>query len=170
MVDNPQKADLIVVLAGETEQRPARALQLLAQGFAPRMLLDAPAATHIYRWNQLELAQEYLSGLPASPVLAACPIPGLSTKEEAHDVVRCMASSPALSGVHRVLLVTSDFHSRRALSTFRHEIPGVEFSVAAASEPTQFGMKWWQHRQWAKTFFEECVKVVWWNAVDRWRG
>jgi hypothetical protein len=64
VVDNPQKSDLIVVLAGETEQRPLRGLQLLGQGFAPRMLLDAPAQAHLYRWNQLELAQQYLSGLP----------------------------------------------------------------------------------------------------------
>lgn len=170
VVDNPQRSDLIVVLAGETEQRPARGLQLLAQGFAPRMLLDAPAATHVYRWSQLELAQQYLSGLPAAPVLAACPIPGLSTKDEARDVARCLASAQVPSGIHSVLLVTSDFHTRRALSTFRQEIPSIEFSVTAAYDPSQYGMKWWQHRQWAKTFFEECVKLVWWYAVDHWRG
>src|SRR5258708_29183765 len=93
IVDDPQKADLIIVLAGETEQRPARGLQLLAQGFAPRMQMDTPAATRIYRWSQLELAQQYLSGLAQAPALTVCPIPGLSTKEEAGDVARCLAAS-----------------------------------------------------------------------------
>ena len=175
VVDRPQPADLIVVLAGETEQRPAKGLQLLAQGLAPRLLLDAPAGTHIYRWNQLELAQQYLAGQPQAAQAGACPIVGMSTKTEAQDVARCLAAQAATSAggaaysVHRVLLVTSDFHTRRALTIFRHEIPGVEFSAAAAYDPAQYGTRWWQQRQWAKTFFDECVRLVWWYAVDRWR-
>jgi DUF218 domain-containing protein len=171
VVDSPEPADTIVVLAGETEQRPARGLQLLAQGLAPRLLLDAPASSHIYRWSQLELAEQYLSSLPAAPQLAACPIVGLSTRDEARDVAGCLKASGAAqqAHVHRVLLVTSDFHTRRALAIFRHEMPAVQFSAAAAYDPAQYGTHWWGHRQWAKTFFDESVRLVWWYGVDRWR-
>ena len=172
VVDRPEKADAIVVLAGETEQRPARGLQLLADGLAPRMLLDAPAATQIYHRSQLELAQQYLrgqivTGKPGAGQLSVCPIVGLSTRDEARDVAGCLKTQS--SGVRHVLLVTSDFHTRRALAIFRHEIPGVEFSAAAAYDPAQYGVKWWQHRQWAKTFFDEGVRLIWWYGVDRWR-
>ena len=171
VVDTPQKSDLVVVLAGETEQRPAKGLQMVSQGMAPRMLLDAPAAAQIYHRSQLELAQQYLSGQPEAGKLSVCPIIGLSTRDEARDVGRCLADpSMGLAGVRRILLVTSDFHTRRALSIFRHEIPGVEFSSAAAYDPTQFGSRWWEHRQWAKIFFDECVRLVWWNGVDRWKA
>ena len=166
VVDSPQPADVIVVLAGEMEQRPAKGLALLASGLAPRLLLDAPAGTLVYHRSQLELAQEFLRGLPQASQVAACPIVGLSTKAEAQDVGRCLAGA----GVRRVLLVTSDFHTRRALAIFRHEIPGVEFTSAAAYDPAQYGVKWWQQRQWAKTFFDECVRLVWWYGVDRWRS
>src|SRR5258708_21575869 len=171
VVDSPRPSDAIVILAGETEQRPAKGLRLLSQGLAPRLFLDAPAGSRIYRWSQLELAQQYLSGLPAAQQLAACPIFGLSTRDEARDVARCLAASGAANGseIHRVLLVTSDFHTRRALAVFRHEIPGVQFSAGAAYDPIQYGNRWWQHRQWAKTFFDESVRLVWWSAVDRWR-
>jgi hypothetical protein len=175
VLDNPQPADAIVVLAGETEQRPAKGLQLLDKGLAPRMFLDAPAGSRIYRWSQLELAQQYLNGLPEAQLLTACPIVGLSTRDEARDFASCLATSPSINGmairtqVRRVLLVTSDFHTRRALAIFRHEIPEVQFSAAAAYDPAQYGAQWWQHRQWAKTFFDECVRLVWWHAVDRWR-
>jgi DUF218 domain len=171
VVDRPQPADAIIILAGETEQRPARGLQLLTQGLAPRLLLDAPAGSRIYRWSQLELAQQYLSGLPAAQQLSACPIFGLSTRDEARDVARCLAASGAAnrSEIHRVLLVTSDFHTRRALAVFQHEIPGVQFSAAAAYDPVQYGNRWWRRRQWAKTFFDEYVRLAWWTAVDRWR-
>ena len=116
VVDDPRPADTIVVLAGETEQRPAKGLQLLAQGLAPRLVLDAPGGSHIYGRSQLELARQYLSSLPAAPQLAACPIAGLSTRDEARDVAGCLAASGAAheAQVHRVLLVTSDFHTRRA--------------------------------------------------------
>ena len=69
----------------------------------------------------------------------------------------------------RILIVTSDFHTRRSLSIFRHEMPGKSFSVAAARDETQFGARWWTHRQWAKTCLDEWLRLFWWNAVDRWR-
>lgn len=168
VVDAPQKADLIVVLAGETEQRPARGLQLVDQGFAPRLLLDVPAAAHIYHQEQMEIARQYLSNSPQAPKLAACPIAGLSTRDEARDVVACLAAEKV--SPQSILLVTSDFHTRRALAIFRHEMPGVEFSVAASYDPVTYGPKWWQQREWAKTFAGEITKMLWWWAVDRWRG
>ena len=41
VVDDPEKSDAIVVLAGETNVRPARALELLRQGVAPHVFLNA---------------------------------------------------------------------------------------------------------------------------------
>jgi uncharacterized SAM-binding protein YcdF (DUF218 family) len=68
-----------------------------------------------------------------------------------------------------VLIVTSEFHTRRALSIFRHELRGKSFSTAAARDDREFGTRWWQHRQWAKTCLYEWLRLVWWNLVDRWR-
>jgi hypothetical protein len=165
VVDDPQTADVIVVLAGETDRRPERALELLAQGSARRMLLDVPAAAKIYNFTQVQLAEKYVEGLPHSESIRVCPIAGLSTRDESHDVERCLAREEG----SRVLLVTSEFHTRRALSIFRHELHGKSFSVAAAYGETQFGTRWWTHREWAKTCLDEWLRLVWWNAVDRWR-
>lgn len=165
VVNNPQHADVIVVLAGETDRRPARALELLRAGYAPRVLLDVPAAAKIYDRQTIDVAQNYVSGLPDHGKIAICPIMGLSTKTEAQDVVRCLGRTTG----ERILLVTSDYHTRRALSTFRHELNESEISVAAASDPAQFGGSWWKHRQWAKVNFDEWTKFVWWQMVDRWR-
>jgi len=164
VVDDPQAADVIVVLAGETDHRPGRALELLAQGRARRMLLDVPAAAKIYNFTQVQLAEKYIEGLPNAESIRVCPIAGLSTRDEAHDVEQCLAREEG----SRVLLVTSDFHTRRALSIFRHEVRGKFFSVAAAYGETQYGIRWWTHREWAKTCLDEWLRLVWWNAVDRW--
>jgi DUF218 domain len=165
VVDAPARSDVILVLAGETERRPERALELLNQGYGGRVLIDVPVAARTYGFTEVELAAKYIQGLPQAAKVEICPIVGLSTKDESHDAERCLGQE----GGKRILIVTSDFHTRRALSIFRHEIRGATFSTAAARDETQFGTRWWTHRQWAKTCVDEWLRLVWWNAVDRWK-
>jgi uncharacterized SAM-binding protein YcdF (DUF218 family) len=165
VVDQPTKSDAIVVLAGETNVRLVRALDLLRQGFAPRMFLDAETRDLIYDQRLTDIAQKYVNGLPEANRVSVCPIVGFSTNAEADDVNRCLQPL----GAHRVLIVTSDYHTRRALLIFRHRLPQYQFSAAAARNPQQFGDAWWTHREWAKVTFDEWSKMLWWEAVDRWR-
>jgi uncharacterized SAM-binding protein YcdF (DUF218 family) len=164
VVNQPRKSDVIVVLAGETDRRPARALELLDQGYAPRLILDVPAGTKIYQWSQAELARKYVEGLPQAGSIAICPVYGHSTRDEAQDVARCLQGVNGRS----ILLVTSDYHTRRALSIFNRVSPA-GYSVAAIFDEGEFGVQWWQHREWAKVNFDEWVKLIWWELFDRWR-
>jgi hypothetical protein len=164
VIDAPQKAEAILVLAGETDRRPARALDLLDQGYAPRVVMDVPAEPKVYGTTYLSLAQSWASSHPESQALFICPIHGLSTKSESFEAAECLRKL----GVHSVLLVTSDFHTRRALSIYRKEIPAFTYSVAAAYDAEQFGQQWWRHRQWAKTNIDEWLRMLWWQSVDRW--
>jgi uncharacterized SAM-binding protein YcdF (DUF218 family) len=164
VVDAPRASDVILVLAGETDRRPERARQLLAQGFGRRIVLDVPTNAKIYEFTQIQLAQKYIQGLPQPALATICPIAGLSTKDEAKDAGKCLAGV----GGKSVLIVTSDFHARRALSVFRRELPEHEYSAAAARNEEQFGARWWTHRQWAKTFADEWLRFIWWKMVDQW--
>jgi hypothetical protein len=166
VINAPQRSDLIVVLAGETDRRPALALDLLRQGYAPRILLDVPASAKIYDSTLTQIAADYVRKLPVASQIALCPIAGLSTRDESHDVATCLTAE---HGATRILLVTSDYHTRRALSILRHEIRGRYFLVAAAHDDSQFGIRWWTHRQWAKICLDEWLRLIWWNAVERWR-
>ena len=165
VVDEPSKSDVIVVLAGETHVRPARAVELLRQGVAPRVLLDAETRDQVYDQSLVDIARRYAAGLPEAANVSVCPILGFSTFSEADDVRRCLQPL----GVHRVLIVTSEFHTRRARMIFQHRLPEYQFSVAAARNPAEFGDEWWTNREWAKTTFDEWLRFVWWEAVDRWR-
>jgi uncharacterized SAM-binding protein YcdF (DUF218 family) len=171
ILDAPRPADAIVVLAGETDARPRRALELARQGYSKRIVLDVPAAARLYEFTQVDLAERYahdlqVAELPSDAVMVVCPIDGLSTKDESRDVEKCLQRQPAQS----VLLVTSDFHTRRALEIFRRQLPDHQYSVAAAHSEDQFGAHWWRRRQWAKVCLEEWMKFIWWKTVDRWRG
>ena len=165
VVDQPEKSDAIVVLAGETKARPARALELLRQGVAPRLFLNVVTRDVIYDQQLTDIAQQYVNRLPEANRVSVCPVVGFSTNAEADDVGRCLRSL----GAQRVLIVTSDSHTRRALMIFRHRLPQYQFNAAAARNPEQFGEAWWTNREWAKTTFDECAKTLWWEAVDRWR-
>ena len=165
VVDAPRPSDVILVLAGETDKRPERALELLAQGYGRRIVLDVPTNAKIYEFTQIQLAEKYVQDVPQVTSVSVCPIDGLSTKEESKDAEKCLAREGAKS----VLIVTSDFHTRRALSVFRREFPENEYSVAAARNAEQFGVRWWTHRQWAKIFVDEWLRFIWWKTVDQWR-
>lgn len=166
VVDQPEKADIILVLAGETYTRPALALDLLHQGYAPRIVMDVPAAERIYQWTAPELAETWVRGLPEGGAISICPIHALSTRDESHEAQACLLRG---GPVKQVLIVTSDFHTRRARSIFQHEVPGLQFSLAAARNSSVFGTKWWTQREWAKTNLYEWTRVLWWELVDRWR-
>jgi DUF218 domain len=165
IIDEPRRSDAILVLAGETDRRPQRALELLSQGYGRVVVLDVPANAKLYEFTEIELAQKYIKDLPQAGAVSVCAIVGLSTKEESKDAEKCLLREGAKS----VLIVTSDFHTRRALEVFRREFPQHEFSVAAARNDEGFGGRWWTHRQWAKTFVDEWLRLIWWKAIDQWR-
>jgi hypothetical protein len=184
IVESPQPSDAILVLAGETDLRPRRAIELLKQGYTKRIVLDVPTNSTLYEFAQIELAERYIHDLhleeasaggssqtesssATSPVtsMIVCPITGLSTKEESRDAENCLQRVGAKS----VLIVTSDFHTRRALEIFRHELPQHQYSAAATRNPQQFGSRWWTRRQWAKVCVDEWLRLFWWQTVDRWR-
>jgi hypothetical protein len=165
IVDEPRPSDVILVLAGETDRRPQLGLQLLAQGYGRHVVLDVPTNSKLYEFTEIQLAQKYVQDLPQGASVSVCPIEGLSTKDESKDAEKCIARE----GGKSVLIVTSDYHTRRALSVFRREVQGHEYSAAAARNEEQFGARWWTHRQWAKTFVDEWLRLIWWKTVDQWR-
>src|SRR5438105_627284 len=80
VVNAPEASDVIVVLAGETDRRPGRAVELLKQGYAPRILLDVPTNAKLFGFSALQLAQQYVQNLPQAAAISVCSIEGLSTR------------------------------------------------------------------------------------------
>jgi uncharacterized SAM-binding protein YcdF (DUF218 family) len=79
-----------------------------------------------------------------------------STQEEALDVI---ARLHQLS-VHKALLVTSDYHTRRAGRIYRSAAPDLQFIVVAAPDNSFTAGGWWHNRQGKKIAFIEWVKTV----------
>jgi uncharacterized SAM-binding protein YcdF (DUF218 family) len=128
---------------------------LMARGFAPLVLVSSPRAlygeyehTFAIRWAAREgCAAEKLEGVPHT---------SQSTAEEAAMFSRLLRERRAQS----YLLVTSDFHTRRAGGIFRRAIPDIPAIVVAAPFRHYNPDAWWQTRESAETFFYEWVKTV----------
>lgn len=167
VMDHPAHADVVVVLAGDrNDRRFFRGLELVHQAYAPRMLVDANSDMIFFGRTPAVLEDQLIRSLNLNVgQVQVCPTQGDSTDEETRYVAECLHTDQISS----VLLVTSDFHTRRALSIFKHRLPKYRWSVAACRDDSVFKQNWWQRREWAKTAFFEWTKLVWWEAVDRWR-
>ncbi|SRR5579863_10452778 len=169
IINNPEKSDAIVVLGGDSaDQRYWRGMELLRAGYARHMFVDATTGI-TYGHSFVDLAKEYVAhtaGTNAAQV-SVCPIVGDSTKIEAQQVNACLQTMkpPPQS----VVIATDDYHTRRALSIFRRELPQYKWTAAAARAEFLFGLPWWKNREWAKTYLTEWEKLLWWELVDRWQ-
>jgi uncharacterized SAM-binding protein YcdF (DUF218 family) len=166
--DHPEKSDVIVVLAGDSQDaRYRRGMELLRAGYGRRLFLDASSDSSYFGHTPAEYADAFLKQDAREMVaqVSVCPFEEDSTDTETRFVAKCLEPLHPAS----VLLVTSDWHTARARSVFMRRLPQYHWSSAAAADDRIFGTHWWSHREWAKTTFQEWLKVIWWNAIDRWR-
>lgn len=166
IIDKPERSDIIVVLAGDIDDtRFLHALQLLRSGYAQELTLDAPDSIE-YGRSESDLARQYTQTVDPENAsrLHVCSFTGDSTLIELRGVSKCVhAVAP---NAKKALLVTSQFHTRRALSVAQYALPEYKWSVAAAPDP-RFGVDWWKDREWAKTTLTEWQKLCWWMIVER---
>jgi hypothetical protein len=110
-------------------------LELLRQGMAPRLFLDAETRESDLRSATDRHRAEVCEYAFRKRAASRCARSSAFDQRRNRRRGRCLQSL----GAHRVLLVTSDYHTRRALMIFRHRLPQYQFSVAAAGNPAQFG-------------------------------
>jgi uncharacterized SAM-binding protein YcdF (DUF218 family) len=166
--NNAQKSDAIVVLdGGASDARYLKGLELLRNGYGKVLFLDARTDVRQYGHTPGEHAAAYIKETTGDlgDRVRVCPTSENGTKFEIKYVANCLDSV----GAKTALMVTSDYHTRRALATAKKIRPGYAWTVAAVSYDPEFNWKWWKQREWAKTFVGEWERLVWWEVVDRWR-
>ena len=124
-----KKADALIVLGGEPSARPLLAAKLFKEGVAYKVFVTGIGDAD--RNRQILLA----SGVPRDVIVLE---PKASSTYTNARLLKPMLEA---YNVHTALIVTSPFHTRRALATFRKVIPNVNFGVVEASIP------WWKTPQ-----------------------
>jgi len=167
-------ADAIVVLSGSSTyiERADWAARLYRDGRAPLVILTDDKL--ISGWNGADESNPYfyelaakelqMRGVPAERIRVVAE-PALGTYYESLNV-REYATSHKLE---RLLIVTSAYHSRRALWAMRRACKGtgIEISVDGPSPgwQTPSAWTWWLHRWGWRVVAGEYVKLIyyWWQ-------
>jgi uncharacterized SAM-binding protein YcdF (DUF218 family) len=117
------QADVIVVLGGGLGERPIRAAELFKSGAAPEIIVSGGGDAE----DNCRLLER--NGVPAASIEVE--LKSKSTKQNANFCIPMLRRL----GARRVIIVTTWYHSRRALQCFRHYAPDIRFF----SRPSYFG-------------------------------
>ncbi len=123
--------------------RVPEAARLFREGFAPRILVARePTDQHPPRENFTDITIRMLveAGVPRDRIVQLNPSSGVrSTADEARVLRLYLKSYPA----HRVLVVTSPFHTRRARMVMNRAVPS-DTRVALIAAPGDCNNSTWQ--------------------------
>jgi uncharacterized SAM-binding protein YcdF (DUF218 family) len=142
-------ADVIVVLGGGSHDRPSQAIDLFNAHAAPRIILTGEG-DDLINWRILREA-----GVPAKAIQIENK--SLTTRENALFTIKLLRAEH----VHRVILVTSWYHSRRALKTFEHYAPNITFY----SRPSYFALP---RADWKRCFINRRMRLEFLKLPGYW--
>ena len=115
-----ERADALIVLGGEAESRSLEAARLYRKGVASQVFVTGLGDAS--RNRQILIG----AGVPALRITTE---PKATSTYENALLLKPLLES---AGVKSALIVTSPFHTRRALATFRKLMPGITFGVTDA--------------------------------------
>jgi uncharacterized SAM-binding protein YcdF (DUF218 family) len=170
IVEKPlaRRADALLVLAGSAtyKERTKRAAEIFNQGIAARILLTDDGGRG--GWNSVEgrntpfveLARRDLveRGVPAEAIEILEP-----QVDGTIDEARLLERKVKVENYRSLLLVTSAYHTRRALRTFERVLPSTEIGIEhapASGEKTPSPYFWWLKRAGWNSVAAEYVKTV----------
>lgn len=175
VIEKPlENADAILVLAGSSayQERTEKAARLFQQGIAPRVLLTDDGERGGWSVSErrnmpfVELARQNLifHGVPAEKIeILSSQVSGTI------DEAKALKEKARVENLQKVLLVTSAYHTRRALRTFeKHFVEsGVETELGIVAAPiggkTAPPSFWWTSvRGWNLVAGEYVKSAVYW--------
>ncbi len=154
----PSKADGVVVLAGDgSGLRVEKGGELVRAGFAPTAFVSGPP--HIYGKSEADLAIDWAASRGYSrDYFTPLRVYSTSTEDEAIAIADELRKR---GNIHKILLVTSNYHTRRSARLWRNAVHGdFEIRVVAAPDRDVIPDHWWANREGRKKIFFEWIKTV----------
>ncbi len=153
--DGPAHAQAAVVLGGDEDaKRILKAAELAKAGYVPWILVSGPSGFGVHECD-LTIPYAEGHGYPAS-FFRPYPDECKSTRDEADVIGKYLRDHK----ITRILLVTSNYHTRRAARLFRKQNPGLQVRAIAAPDLWFSPNGWWRNREGRKTFLLEWLKTL----------
>jgi uncharacterized SAM-binding protein YcdF (DUF218 family) len=151
--DKPEASDTIAILGDDNYagDRATRAAQLFKDGMAPRIIASGRYLRPYASIAELEQHDLRDRGVPAGAIIRL-DHRAENTREEAYAIAMLISSH----GWKRILLVTSNYHTRRARYICERAFPaGTILRVVAAPDSEYDPHSWWHTRAGTKIFAHE---------------
>lgn len=164
----PPHAQVAVVLAGSfngEEARRTEAMHLLQEGLADRVMLSVAKVSYLGQWlpdlERRYIEQKYGSEVAQKVVVCELSPEVDSTAGEALALRGCLEQV----GWHSVIVVTSNYHTRRARRIWKELVgkanPSFTVSVRGVPDGDFDPSDWLSKRRYTKTWVLEFSKLVW---------
>lgn len=156
--DRAEKADAILMLGDDNYagDRATRAAELFHEGMAPIVVASGRMLRPYAGIAELEAKDLESRGVPSEAIVRLD-----QRAENTRDESGALRNLVTGRRWKRVLLVTSNYHTRRAGYIFRKVFPpDVTVMVVAARDVNFDPDHWWETRQGRKTFFLETVSYM----------
>lgn len=134
--------------------RIVKAAELAQAGYVPYVIASYPVGFYL-PGCQSTVSYAESKGFPAA-LFHELPSHSDSTRSETVFIGKYLREK----GIRSILLVTSNFHTRRAARLMRNQNPGLQVSVIAAPDPFFTPGSWWKTRSGQKIFLFEWTKTV----------
>ena len=151
-------ADAIVVLAGGGPERLCHGIDLYKRGLAPELWYtgDRPLETRsdfMDSEQALNFARRY--GVPNEKIKL---LPSTSTFEDGKSITALVKER----GIKSIIVVTSWYHTRRAMNVIRHCLPGTNATVYMSSSTNlpYTPDNWWKEEEGLVAVNNEMIKTA----------
>ena len=166
--DPPARGDALYVLGGAAVERAVAANKLFREGMAPVVIFTGGVKPEVLRINGIDRTEAdicrrvaVIAGLPeARTELLEI---GSSTREESFAV----RDQALARGYDTVVVVTTEFHTRRVGNVFREalEPAGITVLVRAAPSHRYNAARWWQSEDGLMMVNNEYVKLLYYAVA-----
>lgn len=171
--EEPCEGDCAMILAGAENTRPWRCAALYRAGLVRRVLVTR-VATSLEAAERLVPRREEIN----RRVLLHCGVGPEAIELIGHDCTNTFQEAEALgdfletSPQHRILVVTSSFHTRRARWAMRQALKGRDVRVVVVSAPEGriAPHNWWHTREGFDLVVAEYFKLAFYTVRYGWGG
>jgi uncharacterized SAM-binding protein YcdF (DUF218 family) len=149
----PETSDVIVVLSGDNydAERATRAASLFKSGMAPRVVATGRALRSYATTTDLMKRDLIEHGVPETAI-----VPFTHKADDTRDEAAVVSEFVASHGWKKILLVTSNYHTRRSQYIYEHTLPSNDQLLTVAAPDSDYDPNyWWRTRTGVKIFFHE---------------
>ena len=154
--EQPQKADVIAILAGDRGYRTERGAELFHAGYAPYIIVSGGPIYNNITAADLMMNHAMELGIPAEAIIKESHAD--STYQNAFYTKEIMEQR----GFKSVIIVSSEFHMRRVKLVFERVFKDTDIKLiyCAAKDPAFDPDHWWSSNKSIMNTFNEYVKLM----------